>query len=224
MRWGRPGSASSLEGNWSLRELNHIVDPPIQECTSPNIEGGSRSSIGLRGEEEDRSCGTRWDSDQARRPGFVKLVAPAGFEPVFQLRSRFRQFSQEVPPDRVEKGATRLKHAARSTYQHGVRLDFTRPGKPMANPFIESFSGGLRDEHLNIELFFLVADARAKLLEWQRDYNEVRPQSRSRPLHVSVRACVAFLQQFFLVMPVCPAPASCRNHGCTRCRIFALHP
>ena len=46
-----------------------------------------------------------------------------------------------------------------------MRLDFTRPGKPMDDPFIESFSGGLRDEHLNIELFFLVADARAKLLE-----------------------------------------------------------
>ena len=77
-----------------------------------------------------------------------------------------------------------------------MRLDFTRPGKPMDDPFIESFNGGLLDEHLNIELF----------------------------LHVSVRACVAFLQQFFLVMPVCPAPASCRNHGRTRCRIFALHP
>ncbi len=64
---------------------------------------------------------------------------------------------------------------ARSTYQHGVRLDFTRQGKPMDNPFIESFSDRLRDEHLNIELFFLVADARATLLEWQRDYNEVRP-------------------------------------------------
>ena len=59
-------------------------------------------------------------------------------------------------------------------YQHGVRLDFSRPGKPMDNPFIESFNGRLRDEHLNAELFFSVADAQAKLLEWQRDYNEVR--------------------------------------------------
>jgi putative transposase len=47
----------------------------------------------------------------------------------------------------------------------------------MDNPFIESFNGRLRDEHLNAELFFSVADARAKLLEWQRDYNEVRPHS-----------------------------------------------
>lgn len=47
----------------------------------------------------------------------------------------------------------------------------------MDNPFIESFNGRLRDEHLNTELFFSVADAQAKLLEWQRDYNEVRPRS-----------------------------------------------
>jgi putative transposase len=62
-------------------------------------------------------------------------------------------------------------------YAQGVRLDFSRPGKPMDNPFIESFNGRLRDEHLNTELFFSVADAQAKLLEWQRDYNEVRPHS-----------------------------------------------
>ncbi len=62
-------------------------------------------------------------------------------------------------------------------YHRGVRLDFSRPGKPMDNPFIESFNGRLRDEHLNTELFFSVPDARTKLLEWQRDYNEARPHS-----------------------------------------------
>jgi putative transposase len=62
-------------------------------------------------------------------------------------------------------------------YARGVRLLFSRPGKPMDNPFIESFNGRLRDEHLNVELFFSVADAQQKLLEWQRDYNEDRPHS-----------------------------------------------
>jgi putative transposase len=47
----------------------------------------------------------------------------------------------------------------------------------MDNPFIESFNGRLRDEHLNTERFFSVADDQAKLLEWQLDYNEVRPHS-----------------------------------------------
>jgi len=47
----------------------------------------------------------------------------------------------------------------------------------MDNPFIERFNGRLRDEHLNVELFFSVADAQRKILEWQRDYNEDRPHS-----------------------------------------------
>ncbi len=35
-------------------------------------------------------------------------------------------------------------------YEHGVTMDFSRPGKPTDNPFIESFNGSLRDECLNI--------------------------------------------------------------------------
>jgi transposase InsO family protein len=33
-------------------------------------------------------------------------------------------------------------------YQRGLQLDFIRPGKPVANAFIESFNGLLRDECL----------------------------------------------------------------------------
>lgn len=35
----------------------------------------------------------------------------------------------------------------------------------------------LRDERLNVELFFSVVDAQRKILEWQRDYNEDRSHS-----------------------------------------------
>ncbi len=62
-------------------------------------------------------------------------------------------------------------------YQHGVHLDFIRPGKPVENPFIESFNGRLRDECLNVELFFSVQDAREKLDRWRDDYNHHRPHS-----------------------------------------------
>ena len=48
-------------------------------------------------------------------------------------------------------------------YQREIRLVFSRPGKPMDNPFIESLNGRLRDEHLNVELFFSVADAQRKI-------------------------------------------------------------
>jgi hypothetical protein len=35
----------------------------------------------------------------------------------------------------------------------------------------------MTDEHLNVELFFSIADPQQKILEWQRDYNEPRPHS-----------------------------------------------
>jgi len=62
-------------------------------------------------------------------------------------------------------------------YAHGVRLDFSRPGKPGDNPFIESFNGRLRDECLNVHWFRDLDDARRKIEDWRRDYNETRPHS-----------------------------------------------
>ena len=61
--------------------------------------------------------------------------------------------------------------------QHGVQLVFIRPGKPVENSYIESFHGRLRDECLNVEVFFGLSDARDKLEHWRQDYNEVRPHS-----------------------------------------------
>jgi putative transposase len=62
-------------------------------------------------------------------------------------------------------------------YQHGVKLDFIRPGRPTENGYVESFNGRLRDECLNVQVFFTVADARDKLEQWRLDYNQVRPHS-----------------------------------------------
>jgi putative transposase len=45
------------------------------------------------------------------------------------------------------------------------------------NGYIESFNGRLRDECLNVEVFFTLADARRKLHLWRRDYNYRRPHS-----------------------------------------------
>jgi putative transposase len=62
-------------------------------------------------------------------------------------------------------------------YQNGVHLDFIRPGRPVENGYIESFNGRLRDECLNVEVFFTLADARRKLALWHHDYNHHRPHS-----------------------------------------------
>ena len=62
-------------------------------------------------------------------------------------------------------------------YQKGVELDFSRPGKPTDNAFIESFNGKFRAECLNAHWFLSLDDARAKMEEWRKDYNTVRPHS-----------------------------------------------
>ena len=62
-------------------------------------------------------------------------------------------------------------------YTNSVHLDFIRPGRPVENGYIESFNGRLRDECLNVEVFFSLADARRKLALWLHDYNHHRPHS-----------------------------------------------
>jgi putative transposase len=62
-------------------------------------------------------------------------------------------------------------------YQRGVTLDFSRPGKPTDNAFIEAFNSKLRSECLNAHWFLSLEDACEKLEQWRRHYNEDRPHS-----------------------------------------------
>lgn len=62
-------------------------------------------------------------------------------------------------------------------YHHQVRIDFSRPGKPTDNCFVETFNGSLRDECLNVHWFDSLAEAKLILEAWRRDYNESRPHS-----------------------------------------------
>ena len=62
-------------------------------------------------------------------------------------------------------------------HRHGVQLEFSRPGKPTDNAFIESFNGRLRQECLNQNWFTSLAEARQIIEEWRRDYNDYRPHS-----------------------------------------------
>jgi putative transposase len=60
-------------------------------------------------------------------------------------------------------------------YAKGVELDFSRPGKPTDNAFIEAFNGRFRAECLNAHWFLTLADAREKVEDWRKYYNEDRP-------------------------------------------------
>ena len=60
-------------------------------------------------------------------------------------------------------------------YGHGVVLDFSKPGKPTDNAFIEAFNSGFRLEWLNQHWFRDIEDARIEIEMWRRDYSSVRP-------------------------------------------------
>ena len=76
----------------------------------------------------------------------------------------------------VDNGSEFISKALdRWAYDNAVTLDFSRPGKPTDNPYIESFNGSFRDECLNLHWFLSLDDARAKIESWRREYNSYRP-------------------------------------------------
>lgn len=79
---------------------------------------------------------------------------------------------------KVDNGSEFISKALdKWAYENNVVLDFSRPGKPTDNAFIESFNGSFRDECLNAHWFLSLNDAREKIEAWRRDYNEFRPHS-----------------------------------------------
>ena len=79
---------------------------------------------------------------------------------------------------RVDNGPEFISKALdRWAYENGVTLDFSRPGKPTDNAFVESFNGRSRDECLNTHWSLSLADARSKIGARRRDYNECRPHT-----------------------------------------------
>ena len=67
-------------------------------------------------------------------------------------------------------------------YANKVTLEFSRPGKPTDNAYIEFFNGSLQDECLNDHWFEDLTDAREKMQAWQRGYNESRPHQSPNDL------------------------------------------
>ena len=59
----------------------------------------------------------------------------------------------------------------------GVTPLFIAPGSPWENGYIESFNGKLRDELLDRELFYTLAEAQILTEWWRQEYNHVRPHS-----------------------------------------------
>ncbi|MCW1971505.1 UNVERIFIED_ORG: putative transposase [Pantoea agglomerans] len=59
--------------------------------------------------------------------------------------------------------------------EHGVMLEFIRPGKPTQNAFIERFNRTYRTEIPDFYLFRTLNEAREITVRWLAEYNSERP-------------------------------------------------
>ena len=100
-------------------------------------------------------------------------------EDVVAVMQRLHQQLGLVPERiQVDNGSEFISKALdRWAYDQHVTLDFSRPGKPTDNPYIESFNGSFRDECLNVHWFLSLTDAQEKIEHWRQEYNGFRPHS-----------------------------------------------
>jgi putative transposase len=97
---------------------------------------------------------------------------------VVEVLERLRMASQKPQVIRVDNGSEFVSKVMDEwAHRNGVKLEFSRPGKPTDNAFIESFNGRLRQECLNQHWFTSLEDARRTVEDWRMEYNEVRPHS-----------------------------------------------
>ncbi len=61
--------------------------------------------------------------------------------------------------------------------EHGVILEFIKPGKPTQNAFIERFNRTYRTEILDFYLFRTRNEARENTERWLYEYNSERPMN-----------------------------------------------
>ena len=100
-------------------------------------------------------------------------------EHVVDIMERLKLGEQHVPLRiQVDNGSEFISKALdKWAYENRATLDFSRPGKPTDNPFIESFNGSFRDECLNTNWFLSLDDTKEKIETWRMEYNQYRPHS-----------------------------------------------
>jgi putative transposase len=123
-------------------------------------------------------CLTIVDNYSRQCPGILVGQSLKG-EDVVTALGRIRQETDTLPKRiQVDNGSEFISKALdKWAYENKVTLDFSRPGKPTDNAFIESFNGSFRDECLNVNWFLSMEDAKEKIEAWRQEYNGFRPHS-----------------------------------------------
>jgi len=92
-------------------------------------------------------------------------------ERVTQTKGFPRRIKVDNGPEFISKDLDRW------AYWNNVELDFSRPGRPSDNAFIEAFNSRFRQECLNEHWFLSLEDAKQKIEAWRIQYNSERPHS-----------------------------------------------
>ena len=77
---------------------------------------------------------------------------------------------------RMDNGPELISNADAEWTSEKERV-FIPPGQPLQNGFVESFSGKLRDECLNVNHFDSLNYAGGIIGIWKEEYNSIRPHS-----------------------------------------------
>jgi putative transposase len=86
----------------------------------------------------------------------------------------------------------------------GAQTAYIEPGSPWENGYCESFNSKLRDELLDGEIFFSLAEAQVLIEAWRRHFNAVRPHSS---LNYRPPAPEAIVARSGAIVPWASAPA-----------------
>jgi transposase InsO family protein len=113
-----------------------------------------------------------WAGFQWRRPKLRKSIRPP------------REFGNRISlSERGRRSSASNAFACSGTARLLSRvfvctgLHFIPPGQPWRNGYVESFNSRVRDECLNINMFWSLAQARVVISDWKADYNHRRRHS-----------------------------------------------
>ena len=112
----------------------------------------------------------------------------------------------------------------------GSQTAYIGPGSPWENGYCESFNSKLRDELLNGEIFFSLAEAQVIIETWRRHFNAIRPHRalKYRPPAPEVTVprgghIVPWASAPALEGARCPTPAWRQNRPCTNIQTGSPH-
>ena len=166
LRSKRPNRRISAAHRANRPEATRVNECWSMDFVSDNLFNGRRIRSLTVVDNFSRECLGIWVDQSIRSEDVVSFMRRISF--------------QRELPDRVflDNGPEFIGKALdRWAYKNSVTLDFSRPGKPTDNAFIESFNGSFRDECLNLHWFLSLNDAREKIEAWREEYNTFRPHS-----------------------------------------------